>query len=401
MSTIQIIAGSNAKNPAGTVPASVESDIKLFKPITQKSITAHNRVVVSPMCMYAAENGSLTDFHLAHYGAWAIRGAGMIIIEATAVVPEGRISPGDSGLWKDDQIEPVKRIVALLKSQGTVPAMQIAHAGRKASTAPPFIGNYTVSEEDGGWPDNVYGASEIKFADHYPQPKPMTVEEIKYSVQTWADAAIRADKAGIEVLEIHSSHGYLLHNFLSGNTNKRTDNYGGSLENRMRFPLEVVKAVRAVWPEHKPLWVRISASDFANPEPMGEDEHGWDIYQSIVFSKELKKLGVDVIDVSSGGNISYAKYPPPSMFQVPFSEAIRTKVGIPTASVGNIRTGKDAESILKEEKADYVVIGREHLRRVTWVTDAGTELGVDVSLPKQYGWAIRRGRRTNTTKTEE
>ncbi|KAL0081251.1 hypothetical protein J3Q64DRAFT_1643589 [Phycomyces blakesleeanus] len=389
-------------NPAGVPFITEEAEgVKLFQPITCKSVTLHNRVVVSPMCLYSAEDGILNDFHSTHYGAMATRGAGLIIVEATAVEPQGRITPSDSGLWKDEQIEPLKRIVNFIKSQGTVPGIQIAHAGRKASTLPPFIGDGAASEEEGGWPEDVRSASELKFADHYCQPNALSQEGINEVVQKWADAAVRADEAGFEVLEIHSAHGYLLHNFLSGNSNNRTDEYGGSLDNRMRFPLEVAKAVRAVWPDHKPLWLRLSATDYANPDPMGPDENGWDIFQSVEYAKKLKEIGIDVIDASSGANLSTVGYPPPSLFQIDFAEKIKREAEISTAGVGYICTGKQAEEILQDDKADYTLIGREYLRRPTWVMDAGKELDVDVTLPKQYTWALRMSRHTNKSAMDE
>ncbi|KAL0078141.1 hypothetical protein J3Q64DRAFT_1757332 [Phycomyces blakesleeanus] len=394
-------AASNSQKPAG-VPYNPEEahKAKLFEPITCKSVTLHNRVAVPPMCMYSAEDGALNDFHIAHYGSIAIRGAGLIIIEATAVEPQGRITPSDSGLWNDDQIEPLKRVVDLIRSQGSVPGLQIAHAGRKASMSPPFIGDFIVSDAEGGWADDVRGPSELKFADHYPAPKPLTKEGIKEMVQKWVDTAIRADKAGVEVLELHNAHGYLVHSFLSGNSNNRTDEYGGSLENRMRFPLEIARAVRAVWPDHKPLWVRISATDYANPDSLGHDENGWDVYQSIEYAKELKKIGVDVIDVSSGGHLSNVKYPPPSLYQVPLANAVKHGANIPTGAVGYIHTGKQAEEILEKDEADYILVGREYLRHPTWVMEAGNDLGVDLNFPKQYTWALRRARKTNKVKDD-
>ncbi|KAI9014583.1 hypothetical protein CLU79DRAFT_707756 [Phycomyces nitens] len=395
-------AASNSKNPAG-IPYNPEdaTKSKLFQPITCKSVTFHNRVVVPPMCMYSAKDGFLNDFHIAHYGAMAIRGAGLIIVEASAVEPQGRITPDDSGIWDDDHIEPLKRVFDLMKSQGTVPGIQIAHAGRKASISPPYIGDYLVPEEDGGWPNDIRSSCELKFADHYGTPKGLTKEGIKEMVQKWADAAVRADKAGAQVLEIHSAHGYLLHDFLSGNANNRTDEYGGSLENRMRFPLEVARAVRAVWPDHKPLWVRFSGTDYVNPDTLGHDENGWDIHQAIEYSKELKKIGVDVLDVSSGGNVAHAHYPRPSLYQVPLSNAVKHGANIPTGAVGYIRTGKEAEEILEKDEADYILVGREYLRHPSWVMEAGNDIGVDVNYAKQYTWSLRKARNKVTTKPKD
>lgn len=258
-----------------------------------------------------------------------MKGAGLVIIEATGVEPQGRISPHDAGLWSDEHIAPLKRVADIIRSQGSVPGLQIAHAGRKANMGSPFAGYRLVPEEEGGWPNDIRGPSEAPFDDRHGKPHALTKEELKEITQKWVDAAIRADKAGIDVLEVHSAHGYvvyqiwcskecelidlsrsyLLHNFLSGNSNFRTDEYGGSLENRMRFPLEVVRAVRAVWPDHKPLWVRFSATDFKEGDQFAKDPNGWDIYQAIEYAKALKEIGVDVCDCSSGGNLTDAKYP--------------------------------------------------------------------------------------------
>ncbi|KAI7859813.1 hypothetical protein BDC45DRAFT_495053 [Circinella umbellata] len=375
----------NIKTRPGT-PNDVEAskDIKLFQPSTIRSVTIPNRIVVAPMCMYSCEDGFLNDFHLAHYFSFAFKGAGLIIIEATAVEPQGRISPEDSGLWSDDHIAPLKRVVDMIKSQGSVPGIQIAHAGRKASMGSPFAGYRIVPEEANGWSKDVRSPSELPFDEKHCQPHALTKEEIQELVQKFADTAVRADKAGIEVLEIHSAHGYLLHNFLSGNSNKRNDEYGGSLENRMRFPLEVAKAVRAAWPEHKPLWLRFSSSDFKESDHFAHDAEGWDIYQATEYAKKLKEIGVDVIDCSSGGNISGARYPTAPHFQVPFAETIRREVDIPTGAVGLITEPIDAEKVLQEGKADYILLAREFLRDNGWPLRAARELKVPVKWPNQY-----------------
>ncbi|KAI8366357.1 hypothetical protein EDC96DRAFT_508677 [Choanephora cucurbitarum] len=359
-----------------------ENTPKLFTPIQARSVTLHSRIVVSPMCMYSAKDGLANDFHQSHYGSFAIKGPGLIFLEATAVEARGRSTDLDLGIWSDDHIAPIKRITDFIKSQGSVPGLQLGHAGRKSSMS--AIGPYhLLSESEGGWPDQVVGPSDIPFDDRHGRPRPLTVSEIKQVVQSWADAAIRADKAGVEVLEIHSAHGYLLHNFLSGNSNKRTDEYGGSLENRLRFPLEVVKAVRQVWPEHKPLWVRLSGTDFKNPETLGYDHEGWDIHQSTVYASALKSLGVDVIDVSSGGNL-HVKYPVAPSYQVPLAAFIRKEVGIATGTVGVITEPQQAEHILQDQKADYILIAREFLRNSAWTHRAAYELGVDVQWSRQY-----------------
>ncbi|CEG70151.1 hypothetical protein RMATCC62417_06098 [Rhizopus microsporus] len=396
------LAACNTEKPAG-VPVQLEDcqRVKLFQPYAQKSVELHNRIVVSPMCMYSCQNGFLNQFHVMHYGSFAFKGAGAVFIEATAVVPEGRISPNDSGIWSDDHIEPLSHVVNIVKSQGSVPGLQIAHAGRKASMSPPFKGDYIESEENGGWPNRVMGPSEIPFADHYPRPNVMTKADIQATVKAFADAAVRADKAGIEILEIHAAHGYLLHNFYSGNSNKRTDEYGGSFQNRIRLTLEVAKAVRAVWPEHKPLWTRISCTDYVNPDPMGSDPDGWSIDQSIELAKQLKQVGVDLIDCSSGGNIKGVQYPNQPLYQVPFAEAIRRQAQIATGAVGLIVEGEDAEKILQEEKADVVLVAREFLRNSTFALSAAQALDVNINWPKQYSWAVKKARRHNTTADEK
>ncbi|GAN08696.1 conserved hypothetical protein [Mucor ambiguus] len=364
---------------------------KLFTPITSKSVTLQNRIVVPPMCMYSAIDGFMNDFHVSHYGSFALRGPGMIIIEATAVEDRGRISPNDLGLWKDEQIPQLKRVVDVIKSQGVVPSIQLAHAGRKANMGSGWCngGYHNVYEQDGGWPNNVVGPSDNAFDQHHADVHALTVPELQAITQKWVDAAVRADEAGIEVLEIHSAHGYLLHNFLSGNSNKRTDQYGGSLENRLRFPLEVVQAVRNVWPSEKPLWVRFSATDFKNVETLGSDVDGWDVDQAIEYAKALKEIGVDVIDVSSGGNLPNINYPAKPLYQVPLANAVKHGAKIATGAVGIITEPKDAESILEKDQADYILVGREHLRNPAWTQRAAHELAVNVQWTNQYARANR------------
>ncbi|KAI8048945.1 uncharacterized protein B0P05DRAFT_564091 [Gilbertella persicaria] len=386
--SVQPQAFNNKPETGSVVNAVSETTPRLFTPITCKSVTFHNRIVVPPMCMYSATDGFMNDFHVSHYGSFAMKGAGLIIIEATAVEPRGRISNHDLGLWSDQHIEPLKRVVEFIKSQGSVPGIQIAHAGRKANMASPFNGYKLISEEEGGWPNDVVGPSDLPFDRQYAQPKALTIHEMKEITQKWVEAAIRADKAGIQVLEIHSAHGYLLHNFLSGNSNKRTDAYGGSLENRLRYPLEVVKAVRDVWPQDKPLWVRFSGTDFKNPNALGHDQDGWDIHQSVAYAKALKEIGVDVMDVSAGGNlpITYSVGP---LYQVPLADTIKKQVNISTGAVGLITEPKQAEDILQEGKADYILIGREYLRNSAWAYRAAQEFGVDVKWNNQYARAKR------------
>ncbi|KAJ8654671.1 hypothetical protein O0I10_009722 [Lichtheimia ornata] len=384
MYPIPTLAHNTKVAPGTAVDTEAAKDVLLFKPSTIRSVTLKNRVVVAPMCMYSSHDGAMNDFHLAHYFSFALRGAGLIIMEATAVEPQGRISPHDSGLWKDEQIAPLKRVVDAIKSQGAVAGLQIAHAGRKASMGSPFAGYRLVPESEEGWANDIWGPSELPFDEKHGKPHELSKEQLKVLVQKWADTAVRADKAGIEVLEIHSAHGYLMHNFLSGNSNKRTDEYGGSLENRMRFPLEIVRAVRAVWPEHKPLWVRFSSSDFKDVDHFAHDKDGWDVYQAIEYAKELKKIGVDVIDCSSGGNVSRVKYPTAPHFQVPFAEAVKRDADIPTGAVGLITDPREAEKVLQENKADYILLAREFLRDANWTMRAARELGVHVKWSGQY-----------------
>ncbi|KAG2236913.1 hypothetical protein BDF21DRAFT_489959 [Thamnidium elegans] len=394
-------AANDLKSPGTPVDPEQVKQVKLFQPYRQQSVTMNNRIGVSPMCMYSSVDGTFNNLHLSHYGSFALKGAGLIIIEATGVVPEGRITPQCAGLWNDEQMESLKQVVQVIKSQGTIPGIQIGHAGRKSSMSPPFKGDYLESEQDGGWPNNIVGPTEEPFAEHYGKPQAITKEQIKDVVQAFADAAVRADKAGIEVLEIHGAHGYLISSFLSGNSNKRTDEYGGSFENRTRFPLEVIQAVRDVWPSYKPFWVRISCAEYVNPEPMGLDPNGWDIQQSVQFAKELKKLGVDLVDSSSGGNIKDVKYPISSMYQVQFAETIRCEANIATAAVGLIMEGEDAERILEKEQADFILVGREFLRDSAFVLASAQALNVNINWPKQYSWAVNKARRHNTSKEPE
>lgn len=382
-----------AINPS-PVTVLTESTPKLFTPITTKSITLHNRIVIPPMCMYSATDGFFNDFHVAHYGSFALKRPGMIIIEATGVEARGRISPHDAGLWSDLHIAPLKRVVDIIKSQGSVPSIQLAHAGRKANMGSSWTTGYiNVPEEQGGWPTNVIGPSSSRFDADHADVHVLTVPELEIVKQAWVDAAVRADKAGIEVLEIHSAHGYLLHNFLSAYSNQRTDQYGGSLENRLRYPLEVIQAVRNVWPQEKPLWVRFSASDCKHEDPLSHDEEGWDVYQSIEYAKALKAIGVDVIDVSSGGNRSDVTYKVNKLYQVPFSKAVKQGANMLTGAVGLITEPKDAEEILQKDEADYILIGREHLRDPAWTNRAAAELGLRIEFINQYQRANTRIRK--------
>jgi 2,4-dienoyl-CoA reductase-like NADH-dependent reductase (Old Yellow Enzyme family) len=346
----------------------------LFTPFAQRSVTLRNRIVVSPMCQYSCADGVVNDWHLVHLGSRAVGGAGAVLVEATAVTPEGRISPADCGLWNDAQAEALSPIAAFLHAHGAVPGIQLAHAGRKASTAAPWLGGKPVAPESGGW--RPVAPSALPFAQGYPVPHELGAAEISACVAAFAAATRRALAAGFELVELHLAHGYLLHQFLSPLTNHRTDGYGGDLEGRMRFPLEVARAVRAEWPEELPLWVRISATDWA--------EGGWDLAQSVELARRLAALGVDLLDCSSGGLVPHAKVPVAPGYQVPFAAAIRREAGVATGAVGLITEPVQAERILAAGDADIVLLARQLLRDPYWPLHAAHALGVDVPWPPQY-----------------
>jgi len=349
----------------------------LFAPLTIKSVTLRNRIGVSPMCMYSSEDGVANDWHLVHLGARAAGGAGLIIAEATAVSPEGRITPGDAGIWADKHVEPLARINRFVKQHGAVPGIQIAHAGRKASAARPWDGGAHLADDAGGW--TVLGPSAVAFGGSLPKiPHELSLAEIARLQHDFATAAQRALAAGYEWLELHAAHGYLNHQFLSPLSNRRTDNYGGSFENRIRFLLETTRAVRTVWPENLPLTVRISAMDWV--------AGGWDIEQSVELSRRLKTEGVDLIDVSTGGNVPDAKIPVATGFQVPFAERIRREADIATAAVGFITTPAQADEIVRAGRADLVLLAREMLRDPNWPLHAARALGQKDAIrpPRQY-----------------
>jgi 2,4-dienoyl-CoA reductase-like NADH-dependent reductase (Old Yellow Enzyme family) len=347
----------------------------LFDPLAIRDITFANRVFVSPMCEYSSTDGFASDWHFVHLGSRAVGGAGLVLTEATAVVPEGRISPQDLGIWKDDHIEPLARVVRFIHEQGSVAGMQLAHAGRKASTYSPWVGHGTVPESEGGW-KNVVAPSALRFADGYPMPRALSIEGIQNVVSAFAAAARRACEAGFRVIEIHAAHGYLIHEFLSPLSNQRTDAYGGSFENRTRIVREIVSAVRGSWPEGAPLFVRISATDWI--------EGGWDIQQSVEVARQLKALGADLIDCSSGGNVPHATIPAGPGYQTPFAEQIRREANILTGAVGMITSPVQAEHILVTGQADAVIIARELLRDPYWPLRAARDLGQPVSWPVQY-----------------
>ena len=347
----------------------------MFDSLVVRDLKFANRVFVSPMCQYSSTDGYANDWHLVHLGSRAVGGAGLVLTEATAVLAEGRISPQDLGIWSDDHIGPLARIVRFVHEQGSVAGMQLAHAGRKASTYRPWGGQGTVPETEGGWND-VVGPSAVAFADHYPMPKAATKQEIRAIVEAFGEAARRACEAGFRVVEIHAAHGYLIHEFLSPLSNQRTDAYGGSFENRTRILREIVAAVRRSWPERAPVFVRISATEWV--------DGGWDIEQSIELARQVKELGVDLIDCSSGGNVAQAKIPVGPGYQTPFAERIRRESGIMTGALGMITSAVQAEHILATGQADAVVIAREMLRDPYWPLRAARELGQPISWPVQY-----------------
>ena len=348
---------------------------RLLDPLTIRGVTFRNRVFVSPMCEYSSEDGFANDWHLVHLGSRAVGGAGLTFTEASAVTPEGRISPQDLGIWKDEHVTMLSRIVRFIHDQGSVAGMQLAHAGRKASTRRPWEGDGKVGELEGGW-RNVLAPSAIPFADHYPRPIEMTPAMISRVVSGFAAAAKRALKAGFQVLEIHAAHGYLIHEFLSPLSNQRADGYGGSLEHRTRLAREVVTAVRKEWPQQLPLFIRISATDWT--------DGGWDIDQSVALVKMLKPLGIDLVDCSSGGNVAHAQIPIGPGYQVPFAERIRKDADIPTAAVGLITTPQQADEIVSSGRADAVLLARELLRDPYFPLRAAKELAQDIAWPAQY-----------------
>jgi len=347
----------------------------LFAPLSIRDVTLPNRIVVSPMCQYSCANGFANDWHLVHLGSRAVGGAGLVMTEAAAVTPEGRISPQDLGMWSDDHIEFLSRITRFIHSQGSVAGIQLAHAGRKASTYRPGEGDGTVPEGSGGWTD-VVAPSAIPFAANYVQPQALTLEGIQSVVAAFVAAARRAREAGFRVIEIHAAHGYLLSEFLSPLANRRTDEYGGSIENRMRLLNEVVRAVRATWPESAPLFVRISATDW--------EDGGWTLDDSVALAKRLKNSGVDLIDCSSGGNVPPARIPVGPGYQTPFAERIRREVNILTGAVGMITGPAQADHIIRTGQADVAIMAREFLRDPYWPLRAARDLGYAVPWPVQY-----------------
>lgn len=354
--------------------------VDLLSPLTIRSVTLRNRIVMSPMCQYSSQDGMAHDWHLVHLGSRAAGGTGLIIAEATAVSPEGRITPADLGIWDDKHIEPLARIVRFVESQGAVPGIQIAHAGRKASTDVPWNGGAPIPPEKGGWP--VIGPSAIPFSEVHPVPISADEQMIQLVINQFAAATERALKAGFRVIEIHAAHGYLLHSFLSPISNHRSDAYGGSLENRMRLLLEVTERVRGIVPSDLPVFVRISCTDWV--------EGGWDIDQSVELSKQLARRGVDLIDCSSGALVPVAKIPLGKGYQVPFAARIKRDAGILTGAVGMITDPEHANEIVLHGDADLAFIGRELLREPYWAHCVAAKLNEEPQWPIQYGYAVRK-----------
>ncbi len=350
----------------------------LFSPLTLRGVTLRNRIAVSPMCEYSSEDGLANDWHLVHLGSRAVGGVGLVLTEAAAVTAQGRISPQDLGLYDDAQIEPLRRITRFIQDQGAHAGIQLAHAGRKASTARPWDGNGAVSEDQGGWLP-VVAPSPLAFSDDYLVPEMLDEVGIAEVVSAFARSAARALEAGFDVVELHAAHGYLLHEFLSPLSNQRTDGYGGGFDGRTRIVREVVEAMCRVWPERLPLIVRISATDWT--------EGGWDADQSVELARALGPLGVDMIDCSTGGNVPKASIPVGPGYQVSFAERIKREADILTAAVGMITDPSQADGIIQSGQADLVLLARELLRDPYWPRRAAKELGQEITPPVQYGRA--------------
>ncbi|KHK03051.1 NADH:flavin oxidoreductase/NADH oxidase [Desulfovibrio sp. TomC] len=362
-------------------PTTTDTGPTLFSPLTVRGVTLRNRIGVSPMCQYCCTDGLADAWHLVHLGSRAVGGAGLVMAEATAVTPEGRISPADLGLWSEAHAAALAPVAAFIRRMGAVPGIQLAHAGRKASCLPPWDGGARiVDRQDGAW--DVLAPSAIPFSEGEPLPIALDAAGIDAVKEAFVAAAHRAVAAGFAVIELHAAHGYLLHQFLSPLSNHRDDAYGGSLENRMRLPLEIIAALRAVIPGAMPLLVRISATDWM--------EGGWDLEQSVCFAREMGKLGVDLVDVSSGALVPHARIPVAPGYQVPFAAAIREQAGIRTSAVGLITEPAQAEAIVATGQADMVLLAREMLRSPYWPIQAAAALGCEQPWPQQYGYAVKR-----------
>jgi 2,4-dienoyl-CoA reductase-like NADH-dependent reductase (Old Yellow Enzyme family) len=353
--------------------AGIMASSHLFSPLSLRSVTFRNRVFVSPMCMYSSDDGMPNDWHFVHLGSRAVGGAGFVCIEASGVSPEGRITPWDAGIWSPAHAKAWKPVARFIREHGAVPGIQLAHAGRKASCDRPWHGGKPLDAARGGW--TTLGPSAVAFG-HYPPPREMTRDEIREVIAQFRDAALNALEAGFDVVEVHGAHGYLLHSFVSPLSNLRTDDYGGSFDNRVRLALEVARTVRDTWPADKPVLYRLSATDWY--------EAGWDVPQSIELAKRLKAIGIDLIDCSSGGNIHEQKIVLGPGYQVPFSEAIRAGAGMPTGAVGLISEAVQAEEIVAHGRADAVFLARASLRDPYWPRHAAKELGVPMEWPDPY-----------------
>jgi 2,4-dienoyl-CoA reductase-like NADH-dependent reductase (Old Yellow Enzyme family) len=368
MSAIQPIEGTGA------------AAASLFTPLQIREVAFRNRVAVSPLCQYSADDGFANDWHLVHLGSRAVGGAGLVMVEATAVEPEGRISPEDVGIWKDEHIEPLARISRFITAQGAAAGIQLAHAGRKASTPAPWRGGGVIRPEAGGW--HTVAPSPIPFQQGGAVPRELAVSEIRSIVDAFRRGAERAREAGFQVAEIHAAHGYLIHQFLSPLSNQRTDEYGGSFENRIRLARETAQAIRTVWPERLPLFIRISATDWA--------EGGWDVDQSVELARRLREWGVDLVDCSSGGATPDQRITVGPGYQVPFAERIRREAGVLTAAVGLITTAEQASEIVSCGQADMVLLGREMLRDPYFAIHAARLLQEQTEIPVQYLRAFTR-----------
>ena len=366
----------------------------LFEGLAIRDVRIRNRIVVSPMCQYSAQDGHVTDWHLVHLGKFAQGGAGVVFVEATAVEKRGRITHGDTGIWDDAHIAGLQRIASFVKSQGAVPAIQLAHAGRKSSMARPWYGNAPLSQADlerGDKPWKIIAPTDSAIGDEWIKPRAFEKGDFQTVLSAYREAVRRAHAAGFEIIELHAAHGYLLHTFLSPISNTRTDEYGGTLDNRMRFPLEVAREVRKAWPARKPLFVRVSSID--------DVEGGWSIDDTVLFSRQLKAIGVDVVDCSSGGILGSATAATRTLlqrvpgFQIPFAEKVKKEAGVMTMAVGLILTPQQAEEALQAGRADLIAVGREALFDPNWPVHAALALGVDPEFahwPVQYGWWLTR-----------
>ncbi|PLB53907.1 FMN-linked oxidoreductase [Aspergillus steynii IBT 23096] len=387
--------------PAQRVPAGTARDPqtngkpipKLFKPLTIRGTTFQNRLGLAPMCQYGADDGHMTPWHLAHYGAIAQRGPGMMIIEATGVLPEGRITPHCVGLWKDSQIDYLRQIVEFAHSQGQKIGIQLAHAGRKASTVPPWLGGMTATNAVGGWTDNLKAPSAIPFADGDPVPKAMTKQDIQEVKAAWVAATKRAVQAGVDFIEIHNAHGYLLSSFLTPSANQRTDEYGGSFENRIRLSLEIAQLTRDTVGPDMPVFLRVSATDWL--EKSRPEEKGWKSEDTVEFARALAEQGcIDLIDISTGGVHSSQKVTSGAGFQVPFATAVKKAVGdkLVVAAVGMINNGKLADQILNEEDLDVILVGRAFQRDTGLTWQFAKDLDVEIAMAAQIRWGFTSSR---------